>query len=59
MNNYEKIKNAKNIDEMVDLLPFREEYCNVCYFEDFCEKRGKTVDDCFEVLKIWLQEESE
>ena len=44
---------------MVDLLPFREEYCNVCYFEDFCEKRGEAVDDCFEVLKQWLQQESE
>ena len=55
MNNYERIKNM-TLDEMAENLPIVGEYCEVCvFYRDICE----ADKDCNEVVKQWLQEESE
>ena len=53
--NYEKIKQM-SIDEMADFLPIAGEYCEVCrFYRDTCVGDK----DCKEVVKQWLQQESE
>lgn len=55
MNNYEKIK-AMTLDEMANFLSREDEYCEVCgFYGDTCVGDK----DCKEVVKQWLESESE
>jgi hypothetical protein len=58
MNNFEKIKNM-TLDEMAKYLTkLTSTYCEYCTFKEYCEDNEDDIS-CREVLKQWLQQESE
>ena len=52
MNNFEKIKSCKSIDEMARFIQIK-----ICH--DYCEYDCIVCEGCIQDLKQWLQQESE
>lgn len=58
MRNIDRIKNM-TLDEMAEYLTkLTATYCKYCTFKEYCEDNEDNIS-CREVLKQWLQAESE